>query len=162
MMDNKNNYINGNTVLVPEHNPEKKEKYEKLKKAKQERQQYLRQKRLQSKKKAMVVIALTFAMGVLLIARYSAMYNMQKNLTKIKTDISSLKVENESLKVSLLKADNLETIEDIAKNKLHMRSPEKNQVIYTDLTQDNFQDTQKKAEDNKQRSIVQRIKSMFY
>jgi cell division protein FtsL len=165
MKDDKNRYINGSTVLIPDYTPERKkdkEKYEKLKKAREERESQKKAIRLKGKKNTLICIVASFAVCLLLICRYATMYSMQKELTKLKTEITTVSVENESLNVILLKENNLQHIEEIATNKLHMIKADKNNVIYANLSKENFGKTANEEKKTTQENIIAKIKNILF
>jgi cell division protein FtsL len=162
---NKENYINGNTVLAPNYEPigpSKKQEYEKLRKAKAENLNKKREKRVNSKAKTLSNIALVFIIGVTLIFRYASIYNIQKNLSNIKSHTINLNKENENLKVELVKASNLDNVEKIATEKLHMVRAEKAHAIYTDLTKENFAKVTNANKNDSKLSLLQKIYNMLF
>lgn len=164
-MMNKANYINGNTVLAPSYDPiepSKKQEYEKLRKAKAENLNKKRKRSVNSKAITLRNIALIFIVGVTLIFRYATIYNVQKNLSNIKNETISLNKENENLKVELVKATNLASIEKIATEKLNMVRAEKTQVVYADLTSQNIVKVTSSNKNNTQMSLLQKIYKMLF
>nr|WP_243428285.1 cell division protein FtsL [Clostridium rhizosphaerae] len=164
-MDNKN-LINGSSALAPKYKPGTRnvdEELEKLRKQQREKQKQLAHKRTKAKAKLLIGIAAAFTVGVILISRYAAVYNMQKNLTKVKTDIHNVSMENENLKVQLLKASDMQQVEQAARTKLHMVTPDKDKVIYSESTKDYFA---KAANENKsdktKESLVAKIKNILF
>lgn len=152
---NEESFIQGNTVLQPEYRPyrdnqsheeeNKKEKLRKKRKAK---------KRLNNKVKVIRNIILTFVVGLVLIGRYCAIYNMQMELNSTKHNINEINRENENLKVELVKYNNLQYIEDIAINKLQMIPPDKGAAVYTNLDKENIKITEKKAQDKVEKENI--------
>lgn len=132
----KNNYINGTAVLAPNVHPredgEKKERLSIDRKALKEE----RDKRLKSKLKIIRNIALIFVVGVTMVARYSQIYTMQRQLNTINKEISNINKENENLKIELVKYNNLKLIEEIATTKLKMIRPTKADVMYVDMSKE--------------------------
>lgn len=165
-MDNKN-LTNGSSALAPKYRPSTRnvdEELEKLRKQQREKQKLLAQKRTKAKAKLLIGIAAVFTVGVILISRYAAVYNMQKNLTKVKNDIHNVSMDNENLKVQLLKASDMQHVEQAARTKLHMVTPDKDKVIYTETTKDYFA---KAANDNNnsnktKESLVAKIKNILF
>ncbi|WP_252131926.1 cell division protein FtsL [Clostridium caldaquaticum] len=163
-MENKN-LVNGNTVLAPKHKPyypDRDKEYEKLKKAKEEERKALIEKRLEKKKQTMKLIVLALVTGIILILRYSAVYKLQKSLTNIKTEMHNITMENENLKVELIKASNMEQVEKVAKSKLNMITPDKKNVIYLETTKDYFAKDTKETEKNVQEDLIAKIKNMLF
>ena len=164
-MMNKENYVIGNAVLAPNYEPagpSKKQEYERLKKTKAENLYKKREKRVNSKAKTLRCIALVFIVGVTLIFRYTSIYNVQKNLSNIKSETISLNKENENLKVELVKSSNLSNVEKIATGKLNMVRVEKHQVIYTDLTKENFAKDASLNKNHSQSSFLQKVYKMLF
>lgn len=163
-MDNKN-LVSGNTALAPKHKPyypNIDEEYEKLKKEKEEKKKALIRNRLEKKKKIIKTTVFAFVTGVILICRYSAVYYLQRDLTKIKTEIHNLTMENENLKVELIKASNMQQVEKIAKSKLNMITPDKKNVIYTEITKDYFVKDTREDNKNTQEDLIAKIKNMLF
>ena len=81
---NRQNYVSGNTVLVPQYDPSKKhsdEKYKKLQKAKKEAQIKLRKQQTKQKLAIMKMISFVLVVGVFLLLRYTAIYKMQADFS---------------------------------------------------------------------------------
>jgi cell division protein FtsL len=160
---NENSVIRGNTVLKPEYNPYDNEQEEKSK----ERRKKIKQnkqisKRAQNKVKVMRNIALTFVVGLTLVARYCIIYNMQMELNSVKSDINAVNRDNENLKVELVKYNNLQFIEDAATNKLHMIVPDKSSAVYANLSKEVIQSSEKKKEIIEQQSIWSKLKKILF
>lgn len=133
---NDNRTVNGNTVLAPI--PERKEQDNSKQQLKKN---FNEEKRRKVRKKMAILrnIALLFVIAILLLGRYSAIYSMQRNLADINNQINDVNVDNDNLKVELVKFDNIDYVKDIAEKRLHMVEPTKNSVIYSDLSKDNFE-----------------------
>lgn len=163
-MDNKN-LVSGSAALAPKHKPyypNKNEELERKKKEEEQKRKELIQVRSAKKAKTLKVIVASFLIGVVLIMRYSAVYNLQKDLTNIKTDMHNLNMENENLKVELIKASNIEQIEETAKTKLNMVIPNKNNVVYLETTKDYFAAAAEESKQNTKESIIAKIKNMLF
>lgn len=166
VMMGKQKIVNGNTVLVPQYEPSspaEKERYEKLKKAKRESLGHRRYKRNKRKAKTLLNITLAFVIGISFVWRYSVMYNTQKNLNDTKTQINNLSIENENIKVNLLKNSNVGMVEATAISKLKMVYPEKNHVVKCNLEKQNFEkQVPSKNSSSKSEGFIAKIKSMFF
>jgi cell division protein FtsL len=163
VMDNKN-LVNGSTALAPKYKPYKPnidEELEKRKKAEKEKEKLIAEKRAKRKAQVLLSIACVFITGVILIGRYAAVYNLQSNLTKVKTEIHNTTMENEDLKVQLLKAGNIQQIEETAKTKLNMMTPDKKNVMYMTTTKDYFAKVTKE-ENNKQEDLIAKLKNILF
>lgn len=132
----KENYINGSTVLAPQFEPsEEKKQNNKFKKQTEIKK---RNKRVKNKLKIIRNISLTFLIGVILIGRYSKIYNLQKQLNTMNYDMNVLNKDNENLKVELVKFSNIQYIEEVATKKLQMIKPTKESIIYCDMKKEIF------------------------
>lgn len=122
-----NKMISGNNAINPE--------YESYESTVQRKKVKIRNKKKNTRSKLKVIrnIAIVFAVGIMLIARYSIIYNMQNELSSTQNRVNELNRENENLTVDLVKYNNLQYIEDNAVKKLHMAEPEKSLAVYADL-----------------------------
>lgn len=160
---NENSVIRGNTVLKPEYDPYKDKQAERDKERKRKiKQNKQRNKRMKSKVKIMRNIALTFIIGMTLVARYCIIYDMQRELNSIKSSISYTNRENENLKVELVKYNNLQFIEETATNKLQMTKPDKGLAVYTNLSKEVIQSREKKKEIEEQKNIWNKLRKVLF
>ncbi|MDO4535350.1 MAG: cell division protein FtsL [Clostridium perfringens] len=81
------------------------------------------------KNNMMLMIGMVFILGFTIISRDGKVYQMQEELSLVNKSISSMKSENEALEVKLLKAISLDDIASIAKDKLNMIFPTKENII---------------------------------
>lgn len=163
-MDNEN-LVSGNTALAPKkrpYYPSRDEEYEKQQREKEERRRALIQERARKKAKIIKSISLVFITGIILICRYSAVYNLQKSLLEVKTEIHDLTMENENLKVELIRASNMQEVEKVAKTKLHMVTPDKNNVMYIKETKDYFAKETDETLKNTKEGLIAKIKNMLF
>lgn len=162
-VSNKENYFNGNTVLVPEYNPSreyKDEKYRKLEKAKKEAQ--IKQKQLKTKNKVAVlrVIGLLFIIGIFLMYRYATIYKMEATLTDTKSQVLNLRAQNESLRVTLAQNSNINAVQASAVTSLNMVKPNAIDALKVDLTKNNFKP--KKESNTTSSNIIDKIKKILF
>lgn len=152
---NEESFIQGNTVLKPEYRPYRDNESHKEKNKKKKLKKNRKNKtRLNNKVKVIRNIILTFIVGLVLVGRYCAIYNMQMELNLTKNNINEINRENENLKVELVKYNNLQYIEDIATNKLQMLPPDKGAAVYTDLGKENIKITEKKEQDKVEKQNI--------
>jgi cell division protein FtsL len=159
---NRDSYVRGNTVLVPEYNPSRKyndEKYKKLEKAKKEAQIKVRKQQTRQKLVVLRMIAFIFIVGVVLLLRYATIYKMEANLQSYKTSISNLKAQNESLRLLLAQSSNIKSVENTAINDLHMKRANASEVITVDLTKENFKLAQVNSTPT---SILEKLKHILF
>jgi hypothetical protein len=71
-------------------------------------------------------------------------------------------MNNENLKVQLLKVSNMQQVEDTAKTKLHMVTPDKNSIIYTEATKDYFANNTNENKKNTQENLIAKLKNMLF
>ena len=81
------------------------------------------------KNNAMLMIGLVFVLGFTIISRDGKVYEMQEQLSAVNKSISSMTSENEALEVKLLKSVSLDDIASIAKERLNMIFPTKQDII---------------------------------
>lgn len=159
---NRQNYINGNTVMVPEYNPIKKEnseKYKKLDKSKKEAQLKLQRQRTKEKLSVIKMISFLFICGMVMISTCAYVYKMEARLSGYKTEIANLKAENDSLKFTLSKSRNMNVVQDAAINKLQMQMPNAMDALKVDLSKNNFN----VAKENIQpQNILDKIKKILF
>lgn len=165
-MDNKN-LVSGSAALAPKRKPyypSKDEELQRKKKEEEQKRKALIKKRSAQKAKSIKIIAAAFIIGVVLIMRYSSVYNLQKDLINLKTDMQETNMENENLKVALIKASNIEQIETTAKSKLHMVEvdPNKNNVVYAETTKDYFANSTDESKKEAKESVLTKIKNMLF
>lgn len=158
------NYIYGSSALAPKEKPyypTRDDEYEKRKREEEEKRRALIRERADKKAKVIKSVLLAFIVGVILICRYSAVYKLQRQLLDVKTEMHNLTMENENLKVELLKAGNMEQVEEIAKTKLHMITPDKNNIMYVQGTKDYF--AKATEEDNSTKEdLIAKIKNLLF
>jgi len=148
--------IRGNTVLAPSRVPYVNRENEKKKKIKKINRK--------TKSKALFIrnIFLAFIIGLTLIGRYSAIYNMQQQLNSVKSNINEMNKENDNLKVELVKYNNLHYIEDVATNKLHMISPNRNDAIYANISKETIISSNTGANSDSGTSFISKmVKKIF-
>ncbi|KGN01884.1 hypothetical protein ADU90_05065 [Clostridium botulinum] len=165
IVTNKNNIgISGNNALSPQEIPLKsgeKARKEDLQKLKKQNANKNKHKNMKRKAGVLRMIILCFAVAVVLVYRYSLIYNMEKNISEVKKDISSVAAENENLKIGLLKYDNIKVIEDKASKELNMIPKSSTNVQYINLNKKNFKDVSK-VEKKEKNNIFKKIKEILF
>lgn len=159
---NKNDYISGNTVLAPQFDPSEEE-YEKLKRARKLSKQAEKERKLKDRVKVLLSIAFIFAIGILLIWRYSCIYSMQQNLNNIKNSITDVTRENENLNVELVTNSSMQYVENYAVSKLKMVNQDKNAAVNINLNKQNFKMSNiNKNEENSSKNLWARIVELLF
>lgn len=162
---NKNNIVDGSTALVP-----KREEinYEEERRKQQKKEIELLNKRkgksLKNKLKVMLSIGIVFCMGMILVIRFAYICNLRQQVTNIQNQISTISNENENLKVTLLKYDNIKYIEKVATEKLNMERPNLGNAFYCDLGTKYFKENTKVngIKEGKKLSFIEFIKSKLF
>ncbi|VYU63189.1 cell division protein FtsL [Clostridium tertium] len=140
MVNKEYDYIRGNTALNP------KRKYDeidrRIQKEKQERERRERLRREKNAKKQVVknilhvaLVALIF--GVLTIARNGKVYGLQKDLSKVRSEINLAIEEGNALKAELYNYEAIDKVRTIA-SESGMKMPTKDDTITVDITTDYF------------------------
>jgi cell division protein FtsL len=159
---NEDNIISGNTVLQPEYVPYEEKDWEKEELKRRAKNKKLKQKRLKGKIKIIRNITLAFAVGVTLVGRYCIIYNMQRQLNSVNTNINELNKDNESLKVDLVRYSNIQYIEDTAINNLHMLPPDKGAAVHKDLDKEIIKTADKKSEEQMSKNLWNKVTKMLF
>lgn len=146
-------YIRGSTALAPERKkrvrkPDKKYKQIQRRKKLQSKNILLRNKRKSDRKYVLTVAMVIFSFGFITISGDSKVYNMQKQVTDLNTQIKQTEEANEAIKVKLLKYSSLNNIEQNASNKLSMVIPKKDETTKIDFSQNYFKDLKSNGSDN--------------
>ena len=145
-------YINGNIVLIPQEERNKREEEEKRKRE-EERKNYnrkLKENIRYNRKATFQIIGVALLLGVVSITFSSKNYVMQKKLIAINSEISSINEINEAMQIQLSKQSALQSIASNAEN-LEMRVATKDDMVSLDLSQNYFEKLEK-AEDIKDES----------
>lgn len=164
IVTNNKTSINGNNALAPQkisYKPSKDNELRELEKQKREHIKINREKAIEKKIKILRNIIFSFAIGILVIYRYSVIYNIEKDIVDVKTQISAVNAENENLKIDLLKYNNIKELESKAVNELNMVPKSLSSVIYIDLEKNNFENTSD-SNNLKSNGIINKIKKILY
>ncbi|WP_291582904.1 septum formation initiator family protein [Clostridium sp. UBA6640] len=158
LVEKDKNVISGNTVLKPKITsvPKKQEDKKHSHKTKIEKKQILK-RRL----KLIRNIGLSFVVAIVILFRYSSIYKAQGDIIKKQDEIYNLREQNESMRVELIKFNNLKYIEDIAINKLNMKKPNAGVAIYCNLEQVEVPHGEKVARESKE-GFFEKIKNILF
>lgn len=154
-------YVNGSNVISTDRQDETQVRRENLQKKKKlnTNKSKLNEKKKKQHINTIKAIALIFICGVIIVWRYGAAYNVQKQLVSIKSEQNDLIRTNDDLKLELKKVDNFKYIEKNAESKLGMVKPNNSNVVINDLSKDNF----KNHDEEKKESVtfINKIKQLF-
>lgn len=158
-------YVEGSTVLAPgrvEKAPLRKEEYEQLRKAQVERTNRLKHKKNLKKRKVLKTIAIVFIFGFVLTWNEGRLYTKQQQLGQIKHQINELNRDNEDLHIKLVELNGLESIKKLADEKLGMKIPEKDNIVYVDFSKSNFAEVPSDEKESLTKEIMMKIKSLLF
>ncbi len=158
-------YIKGSAVSVPErksgsHKVDKK--YKEIQRHKN-RNVLLKNKRKNDRKYIVTMAVVIFTLGCMTISGDSNLYNMQKKISDLTTQINQTQEDNESLKVKLLKFSSLKNIKENAGSKLSMFIPNKEETVKIDFSQNYFENLEPKATANitKENSLFSKLVNLI-
>ncbi len=154
-------YVNGNNVILPNREDETQVKRENLRKKKNGNatKNKLNEKKKKQHINTIKAIAIVFVCGLVVVWRYGVAYNVQKQLTSIKSEQNALVRANDNLRLELKKVNNFKYIEENAESKFGMVKPDNNNVIIADLSKDNFKSHQE--ENKKSSTFINKIKQLL-
>lgn len=140
IMGREYDYIRGNTAVNPNrkyedfNNDQKKKEIERAAKEKRRKLRALRDK----KTKDIIHVSLVIcALGVITIMRDGNVYETQKRLIEIKTEVKNVEADNEALRVDLLKFSSLENVKSTAEE-IGMKNPSNSEYITVDMSKNYF------------------------
>lgn len=148
-------YIKGSTAV----NPSRKSTISKPKKSKQDLQKVkknnsikIKNEKKEVRRSTLIISILIVSLGLMTISGDAKVYNMQKNLGKMNSEISKAEETNEALKVKLLKFGSLQNIQETSEKQLSMVLPTKNDIVKIDFSENYFAnldtDTAPKVKEN--------------
>lgn len=161
-------YIKGSTALAPERKrkvqkPDKKYKQIQRRKKLQSKNILLKNKRKNDRKYIFTVAIIILGLGFITISSDSKVYNMQKSVTDLNTEIKQTEEANEALKVKLLKFSSLNNIEQNAGTKLSMIVPKKEETVKIDFSENYFKDLKSTVSENntKETNLFSKLTSLI-
>lgn len=162
VVPNKNYEVNGNAALLPKRKTyEKDSKLNELKKAKEEHLKNKKQLQNKTRAKVMLSIFSIFVVGILLVFRYSTIYNMEKQLIETQSEANNLSKMNDSLRFQLAQYNNINYVEQKAAA-MHMVEPDKKTAVYVNLNKQNIVSDKNSEANNKSMSFFEFIKSKLF
>lgn len=137
-------YVKGNTAVKPQRKgPERQRTREEDLKRKErirKRKQFENEKRI---RKSVFQIAIAiFVIGMVILGRDAKVYNMQKDLTQLESEIKSVQDENEALRINLLKVASLDNIRTYAESKLGMSIATRENSMQIEAPENYFNDAE--------------------
>jgi cell division protein FtsL len=137
-------YIKGSTVSAPERKSGVRKldkKYKKIQRRKNinNRNTLLRNRRKNDRKYVLTMVVIIFGLGFVTISGDGKVYDMQRKISNLSTQINQTQEDNEALKVKLLKYSALSNIQGKAETKLSMFIPNKKETVRIDFSQNYFE-----------------------
>jgi len=83
------------------------------------------------------MIAITFALGILIVYNYAVITDKQMELNSINQEIATLNDDIDSYNIALESIKNTNSIEELAKAYLGMNYPTRKQTVFVDFTYGN-------------------------
>ena len=103
------------------------------------------------------IIAITFALGILIVYNYAVITDKQMELNKLNQVIASLNDDVDAYNITLESIKNTNSIEEMAKAYLGMNYPTRKQTVFVDFTygsSDTKENETKAAEDENKNILV--------
>ena len=138
-------YIKGSTATKPVRksnvqNPNRE--YKETRKVKQDRKARLKIKKKNDRRYVLSVAGIILCFGCATILGDSKVYNMQKQVRELNTEINQMQEENEALKVKILKFSSLSNIQESAEARISMVMPGKEDSVKLDFSKNYFESVQ--------------------
>ena len=146
-------YIKGSTVSAPERKSGVRKldkKYKKIQRRKNinNRNTLLRNRRKNDRKYVLTMVVIIFGLGFVTISGDGKVYDMQRKISNLSTQINQTQEDNEALKVKLLKYSALSNIQGKAETKLSMFIPNKKETVRIDFSQNYFENLKSNSSSN--------------
>jgi len=146
-------YIKGSTVSAPERKSGVRKldkKYKKIQRRKNinNRNTLLRNRRKNDRKYILTMVVIIFGLGFVTISGDGKVYDMQRKISNLNTQINQTQEDNEALKVKLLKYSSLSNIQGKAETKLSMFIPNKKETVRIDFSQNYFENLKSNSSSN--------------
>ncbi|MDS0527298.1 hypothetical protein NNC19_16530 [Clostridium sp. SHJSY1] len=151
MIINEDGYVKGNTVIKPQRKriESDKKREKQLERAKKQRNKRKFEELKNIRKTAIQVASFIFIIGMLIVSRDIKVYNMQKDVTDLNSQIKNMTDQNEALKVDLLKVGTIDNIKSQAEQKLGMVVATKDNRIEVKIPNNYLEDEEKSKQEDK-------------
>lgn len=108
---------------------------------------------LASRIKPIILVAIGFIMAFLVVNRYAMISENHWKILELEKKLQEAIKDNEQLKLKLVSSEDLEKIEEIAKNQLHMDYPDQTQIQFVELPEDEEREVQTQVAKQKDTNI---------
>lgn len=154
-------YVKGNTVVKPNRKiKESDKKYKELERSQRNKKKREYMKQREKRIACLQIASLIFVIGLVVISRDTKVYNMQKELSTINSEISKVTDENEALRIELLKRGSLDNIKTNAESKLGMSIATKDNTMQIEVPSNYFEEENDSANDEKE-TVLSKIMDAF-
>ncbi|ADH61191.1 cell division protein FtsL [Thermoanaerobacter mathranii subsp. mathranii str. A3] len=113
-------------------------------------QKQVRKTKKKRKLKNLLLVVFVSSLSVLILYRYTIIYQKSIALDKMEKQIQYTENLNQQLKAQIASLTNPARIEEIAKEKLGMQMPEENQIVYISVGEKPKVAEEKKSEEKSQ------------
>ena len=135
-------YISGSTVQKPDYNVYEENKVLNA------RKQYKNNRN--AKIRVIVYMLVMLSAGLIVMCRFAMITHLSYNIHKTESQYSDLRNENSQIRAQVEKETDLETIKEIAENRLAMQKPDKSQIVYIKVPRDDYTIVMNTADEVKQ------------
>ena len=160
-MANLYNYNTSSAYKLDYDYPEKKNTHKEAEKEQKRQQESLkRAKMLREKRiKALIAVAAVFVMSFIIVNRYVEINEAQSAINKLQKEYNSIAASNQDLQAKIDKAVDLKKLQVVASEKFGMVRPERYQMFYIDLNQEDCTENvaEDKEGDEKEKVSVQGV-----
>ncbi len=134
-VENRKNGVSGSNALASQVNPLPRERVKNPTKQGPSRDElrHVKNKKILDFLKVNSCIFAAGIIGSIVVFRYSAIYDNQKEVIALQENIQTVTEESEALNIKLLKFNNIAYIEQVATDELKMVKPKSTDAVYCDL-----------------------------
>lgn len=144
-------YVKGNTVINPQRKSVEsdKKRHEEQERAKRKRNKRKFEEQKNLRKTAVQVSCIIFVIGMIIISRDIKVYNMERDVAQLNSQIKTKTEENEALRVDLLKVGTIDNIRSKAEQKLGMVVATKDNKIEVQIPGNYLDDEESSKQEDK-------------
>lgn len=93
------------------------------------------------------LVALVFAAAFVIVNGYVAINEAKSEILELKEEYNDMIAENQAIQVKIDKAVDLSSLQTVAEEKFGMMRPERYQMFYVDLSQNDFSESTERSKD---------------
>ncbi|NLN48387.1 MAG: hypothetical protein GX154_04725 [Clostridiales bacterium] len=91
-------------------------------------------KKNKKSKPHILTVMIVFAVSIVMISHYACIAEINYNINRLEKEFKEVEKENSLLSVKLAQAINLQSLEKVALDDLHMQYPGSEQIVYVNVT----------------------------